>query len=254
MNIKTNFIDFRNEHRICLIEGSLDELVGMIADTDYNDFDKCSPSPNATPRTMYKLILDPVCMFSGGYWEEGELPDVFARRGDVISHCQLLEYLLSNIFYRTAEATSLMNNLDRFGLKVEEPKTVDITLYLEKIKGGYNVSSDWHSFSGEPMTYIFYSDNPKGINLYVGENEEVFSFHELANSIGKIIYALREYFKRDVEIVHVCEVIIPHSSEGHEVDLPKGYSQFLRLVNIAAEKERRYREWLNEKYGNLRSH
>ena len=39
-NIHTNFIDFRDEHRIYFLEGNLLELVGMIADTDYDDLDE----------------------------------------------------------------------------------------------------------------------------------------------------------------------------------------------------------------------
>ena len=246
MNIKTNYIDFRNEHRIYLLEGILDELVGMIAVTNFDDLDEDSPGPSASPKTTYKLILNPDCMYTGGVWEEGDLPSVFAHRGDIISHPLLLKILLGNIFFRTDDAVSLMfYQLKKYDLKVEELTKNDITLRLDRLSGDdFRVGSDLHSLIDYPLTFISYSDNPKGIRFSIGGNEEVYSFYELANRIGEIVYALQEYFSRDVNITRICEVKNQGSSNEQEVELPESYSKFLRLVRLAAEKERKIRDCL----------
>ena len=243
MNIKTNYIDFRNEHRIYLLEGILDELVGMIAVTDFDDLYEDCPGPSACPKTTYKLILNPGFMYPGGCWEEGELPSVFAHRGDIISHPRLLKLLLGNIFFEADDAVGLMDQLKKYDLKVEDLTKNDITLRLERFLGdNFRVGSDLHSLIDYPSTYISYSDNPKGIRFSIDGNEKVYSFYELANRIGEIVYALQEYFSRDVNITRICEVKNQGSSNEQEVELPKSYSKFLRLVRLAAEIERK--KWI----------
>ena len=243
MNIKTNYIDFRNEHRIYLLEGILDELVGMIAVTDFDDLYEDCPGPSACPKTTYKLILNPDIMYTGGVWEEGELPSVFAHRGDIISHPRLLKFLLGNIFFQTDDAVHLMDQLKKYDIKVKDLIKNDITLRLKRLLGdNFRVESDLHSLIGYPWTFFSYSDNPKGIRFSIDGNEKIYSFYELANRIGEIVYALQKYFSRDVNITRMCEVKNQGSSNEQEVELPKSYSKFLRLVRLAAEIERK--KWI----------
>ena len=182
-------------------------------------------------------------MYTGGVWEEGELPSVFAHRGDIISHPRLLKFLLGNIFFQTDDAVHLMDQLKKYDIKVKDLIKNDITLRLKRLLGdNFRVESDLHSLIGYPWTFFSYSDNPKGIRFSIDGNEKIYSFYELANRIGEIVYALQKYFSRDVNITRMCEVKNQGSSNEQEVELPKSYSKFLRLVRLAAEIERK--KWI----------
>lgn len=241
-NIQSHYIDFRNDHRIYLLGGALYELVGMIADTDYDDWDEDSFSSDASPRTWYKLILNSEYMYDGGHYEEGSLPPVFARRGEVIGFPNLLRYLLGNVISRVDNACILMEELPGLDLKVADLGKVDLTLRLYPVHSGYRVVSDFHNTFHSPLTFIKSSDDKKSIVFSFENGEAFFTFKQLATEIGKIVYALQSYFKRDIEIVHICRIEGECTPQEHESVLPKGYGQFLRLVRIAAEKEKKYWE------------
>ena len=240
MNIQSHYIDFRDEHRIYLLGGILYELVGMIADTDYDDWDENSFSSDPSPRTWYKLILNSEYMYDGGHYEEGSLPHVFARRGDTIGLPNLLRYLLENVFFRVDNACILMEELSGLDLKVDDLKKVDLTLRLYPVHSGFRVVSELHNPFDFPLIFVKSPDDRKGIIFSYEGNEDFFTFRKLATEIGRIVFALQDYFKRDIEIVHICRIEGECTPQEREAELPKGYSQFLRLVRIAAEKERNY--------------
>ena len=241
-NITTNYIDFRQEHRIYLLEGVLYELVGMLAITDHDEQEDDGFDTHSSPVTYYKLILDAEQMYDGGCYQEGELPPVFARRGDVISLPRLALYLLGNIYFNIDNPSILMEQLEAYDLKVENNDICDITIRLYPVYHGYRVVSDFHSSFHCPLTFISSSEYKTGLLFDVKGHKEFYTFKKLATRIGKIIYALQTSFERDIEIVRICEVKGEGTSDEQEIDLPKGYSQFLRLVRIAAEKERIYWE------------
>lgn len=241
-NITTNYIDFRQEHRIYLLEGVLYELVGMLAITDHDEQEDDGFSTHSSPVTYYKLILDAEQMYNGGCYQEGELPTVFARRGDVISLPRLALYLLGNIYFNIDNPSILMEQLEEYNLKVENNDICDITIRLYPVYHGYRVVSDFHSSFHCPLTFISSSEYKTGLLFDVKGHKEFYTFKKLATRLGKIIYALQTSFERDIEIVRICEVKGEGTPDEQEIDLPKGYSQFLRLVRIAAEKERIYWE------------
>ena len=241
-NITTNYIDFRQEHRIYLLEGVLFELVGMLAITDHDEKEDDGFGTHSSPFTYYKFIFDAEQMYDGGCYQEGELPPVFARRGDVISLPRLALYLLGNIYFNNDNPSILMEEIGEYDLKVENNDICDITIRLYPVWQGYRVVSDFHDCFHGPLTFISSSEYKPGLLFKVDGHKEFYTFKKLATRIGQIIYALQTSFERDIEIVRICEVKGEGTSDEQEIDLPKGYSQFLRLVRIATEKERIYWE------------
>lgn len=243
-NIKSHYIDFRSEHRIYFLDGMLHELVGMCADTDYDDWSEDSYSTNSSPRTRYKLIFDPEQMYNGGYYEEGSLPYIFAHRGDTLTHPMLSKILLNNIYYNIDDPICILETLSRFDLHIDMSKPIcDITVRLCDIVSGYRVETNIHSVFGYPLTFIHYpTDGQKGIIFTIDGNEKLYTFKRLATAIGKIIFTLRSCFDRDVEIVNFHAVRFEDTPKEEEIALPEAYDKFLRLINIAAEQERRYWE------------
>lgn len=251
MNVQSNFIDFRNEHRIYLLEGGLFELFGMIAVTDCENVDdySCESFSKApSPVTSYKFIIDPELMMNGGYFEEGELPSVFAHRGDTISITQLMEYLMGNLYFHTEEPILLLNELSHFNLAVDQSQPVcDIRILLNDVGSVYRVNTNL----GGPLTFIsFPSEGKKGVNLSIDGQSVSLSYRELAKKIGRILYALRRYFKRPgIDVVSISKVENEHSPQRREEKMCGKYNQFLRLVRIGAECEKRYWDNFDLKYG-----
>lgn len=246
-NIHTNYIDFRDEHRIYFLEGNLLELVGMIADTDYDEWNKDTMSDDPSPITWYKLILNSECMFDGGHYEEGALPPVFAHRGDVLKGYQLMRYLINN---HVTEPICLLGELERLGLTaVLTESECSIRIRLFPVWDGYRVESN----IGFPLMFISApKDGRKGVVLDVreeNEGEETYSYKRLAEEMGEILYALREFFKKPtIDISGFSIVEDDRALMLTEVKAPESYTRFLRLVRLAAEKKKKYYDDLDEKY------
>lgn len=239
-DIHTNYIDFRDEHRIYLLDGMLYELVGMIADTDYDEWNEHSTSDDSSPITWYKLILNSNYMFDGGHYEEGCLPYVFAHRGDVLNGYQLMQYLINN---HTDDPICLLEALDDFDLTAELTESeCSIRIRLFPVWSGYRVESN----IGFPMMFISApKDDRKGVVLdgQGYEGEETYSYKRLAKEMGEILYALREYFKKPtIDISGITIAEDECAPKETEVEAPEAYNRFLRLVRIAAEKEKKYWE------------
>ena len=239
-NIQSHYIDFRAEHRIYLLEGVLWELVGMLADTDYDDWDEKSISDDPSPRTWYKFVFDSEFMYDGGHYPEGSLPGIFAHRGDTLSTVQIGIYLLGNIYYNNDSPICLLEGLKAFDLKADF-SVADIKVRFLPIGNGYNIETDLQSFVGWPPIFVRPSpDGKKGLVFSVANNEEFYSYKRLATRMGRILYALREYFGRDVEITSIVGVKDVGSSKESEYELSPSFHQFFRLVNIAADVEKDY--------------
>lgn len=234
---QTNFIDFRDEHRIYLIEGSLEELVGMIAvidfDDDYEDFGKfCLPSPV----TYYKFIINPKYMINGGYFSEGGLPNIFAHRGDTIKVWQMMEILLKNIYFHTETPIEILEELSDFELKVDPSEAIcDIRIRLYQCTT-FRVETD---LGGALMFITIPEEGDKGFTFSIDGDEKFYSYRDLAIRIGEILYALRKFFHRpDIEIVNITLYDI-HEKEMSDVPIVNGFQKFLRCVELAALIEER---------------
>ena len=96
------------------------------------------------------------------------------------------------------------------------------------------------------------SDGRKGVVLDVreeNEGEETYSYKRLAEEMGEILYALREYFKKPtIDISGFSIVEDDRAPMPTEVKAPESYTRFLRLVRLAAEKKKKYYDDLDEKY------
>ena len=88
----------------------------------------------------------------------------------------------------------------------------------------------------ELFNFHYPEKGKKGIICHFDGIEEFFSYKRLASALGEILYALREYFKRQFEIVSIEAV----RYDDTPIDLPESYNKFIRLINIAAEIQRRY--------------
>lgn len=245
-DIHTNYIDFRDEHRIYLLDGMLYELVGMIADTDYDEWNEKTKSDDSSPITWYKLILNSDFMFDGGYYEEGCLPYVFAHRGDVLKGYQLMQYLINN---HTDDPICLLEALDDFDLTAELTESqCSIRIRLFPVRSSYRVESN----IGFPMMFISApKDDRKGVVLDVQgyEGEETYSYKSLAEYIGKILYALRKYLHRPTIDIYGFSIVEDECAPMHtEVKAPESYTRFLRLVRLAVEKEKKYWDDLDKEY------
>lgn len=243
-DIQSHYIDFRDEHRIYFIEGMLMELVGMIADTDYDEWNNDSPSTDPSPVTWYKLIVHPELMFDGGHYEEGCLPPIFAHRGDTISTHKIVKYLLENIYYNTDSPIVLLEELQELDLCVDKSDMIcDIAVRLFSVLGdGYRIETELQTTLGYPLMFIHphQKDGKKGLMFSIDDEKKHYTFKQLATAFGAILYALREFYERDIEIVSIREVKKEYTPEEYEAELPKSYRQFLRMIEIAAEKEKRY--------------
>ena len=243
-NIHTNFIDFRDEHRIYFLEGILLELIGMIADTDYDEWNKDTMSDDPSPITCYKLILNSECMFDGGHYSEGDLPPIFAHRGDVLTGRQLMQYLINNHFDDPKRLLEYLDKLDLTAELTESECSIQIRLF--PVLSGYRVESN----IGFPSMFIDApSDGRKGVVWRVEEEEITCSYKRLAEEMGEILYALREYFKKPtIDISGFSIVEDDRAPMPTEVKAPESYTRFLRLVRLAAEKKKKYYDDLDEKY------
>lgn len=235
---QTNFIDFKDEHRIYLIEGSLEELVGMIAvtnfDDDYEDFGKLRlPSPV----THYKFIINPNYMCNGGYFCEGNLPNIFAHRGDTIKVWQIMEILLKNIYFHIESPIAILEELSDFELKVDPSEAIcDIRIRLYQIIKSFRVETD---LGGAIMFITISKEGDKGITVSIDGYEKFYSYRDLAIRIGKILYALRKFFHRpDIEIVNITLYDF-WEKEMSDVPIANGFQKFLRCVELAALIEER---------------
>lgn len=244
-NILSNYIDFRDEHRIYLLDGVLWELVGMIAFSDYDDRDE--EFGTTSPKTSYKFIFNSELMQNGGFWEEGFLPPIFAHRGDtlnlsqvvcyLVEHCLVEDFFVENVGYIFRSPVDFTERLD---LHIDsETILCDISIKLIEFNGGYNIKCDFPQKLNLPWMFIYFpSDGRKGIMISHSKNgyerkTKFYTFKAFATVFGEIIYSLREYFDREVEIVDIKAV----SRDDTPIDLPKSYEKFLRLINIAADKE-----------------
>ena len=243
-DIQSHYIDFRDEHRIYFIEGMLMELVGMIADTDYDELHNDSPSTDPSPVTWYKLIVHPELMADGGHYEESCLPLIFAHRGDTISKHKIAKYLLENIYYNTDSPIILLEELQELDLCVDKSDMIcDIAVRLFSVLGdGYRIETELQTTFGYPLMFIHphQKDGKKGLMFSIDDEKKHYTFKQLATAFGAILYALREFYERDIEIVSIREVKKEYTPEEYEAELPKSYRQFLRMIEIAAEKEKRY--------------
>jgi hypothetical protein len=226
------------------MHGILDELVGMIAFTDFDEWDDVSYSENGSPRTWYKFIFDPKFMYDGGYYEEGSLPWEFAHRGDTISFPMLSSILIENLFYNVEDPIFILEKtLSKYDLHVDTSKLVtDISVRLCKLKNGYMVEMNFldRIVDEELFSFHYPEDGKKGIIIHLNGDEEFFSYKRLAEALGEILYALRDYFKRDIEITRICEVKNWGTKQQYEVDQTEKFQWFLRLISIGVEKQKRY--------------
>lgn len=234
-DIHTNYIDFRDEHRIYLLDGYLFELVGMLAFTDYddrNEFCESLPSSAPSPITWYKLIMER--MFNGGYYLEEEQPNVFAHRGDVIKGYELMQYLINN---ENDDPIRLLEDLERYDITAElSDSECSIQICLEVLgHGGFKVESN----IGFPLTFIEPEDNR--VVLKANDKKVTYSFKKLIITIGSILYALREHLHKPT--IDISEIFFDEYFHKVEfVQNPDFFPKFLRLVRIAAEKTKMYWE------------
>lgn len=235
-NIKSHYIDFRSEHRIYLLDGMLHELVGMFADIDYDEWNENVQSSDPSPVARYKLVFNSEYMFDGGRYKEGELPNIFAHRGDGLEVSQVMALLLHNMIYNIDSAVvCLEDDLMQFGLCCKS-SLCDIVIRLCPVWSGFRVETDM----GGALMFINTLTDGK-ISLTVDGYEKCFTYRELAISIGEILYALREYFKRDIEIVKICRVENECKADQREVITPT-YEKFRRIIELGALKEEKYWE------------
>ena len=247
-NLHSNYIDFRSEHRLYLLDGCISELVGMIADTDYDEWDEDTVSEDPSPITWYKLIVNPEYMHDGGHYREGSLPFIFAHRGDVLKEYQLVNYLMNNIVYSVDSPICLLEDLKNFDLSAILTDSLrSISIRLCSVWSGYRVET---SAGGKLMFISTPKDGSKGVVFTSDGHEKLYSYKELAKAFGQILYALREFFHDStININRISIVENECTSDEKLVPAPKGYTKFLRLVNLGAEKERMYWEWLDTMYG-----
>ena len=234
-DIHTNYIDFRDEHRIYLLDDHLHELVGMIADTDYDEWNEDSISDDSSPITWYKLILNSKYMFDGGHYREGDLPSIFAHRGDVLKGRQLMQYIINN---HLDDPICLLEDLDEFDITAELTESeCSIQIRLFQVWSGYRVESN----IGFPLMFISApKDDRKGVVLTVNGEEKTYSYKRLAKEIGEILYALREYFKKPTIDISGFSIVEDECAPIEtEVKAPESYTRFLRLVRLATEKEKK---------------
>ena len=202
-DIHTNYIDFRDEHRIYLLYGLLEELVGMIADSDYDERNENAMS-DSSPITWYKFIVNPKYMFDGGHYKEGELPPIFAHRGDVLTGYQLMNYLINN---DNDEPICLLEELEGLGLTAElSERECSIQICLVPL---WNRIFRVESNIGFPLMFI---SEPKDncVVLEANEKKITCSLKKLIIDIGNILYALREYFHKptiDISDIFLMNVL-----------------------------------------------
>lgn len=236
-NIQSHYIDFRDEHRIYLLGGCLCELVGMIADTDYDEWNEYSISNDSSPVTWYKFITNSKFMNDGGHYMEGSLPPIFAHRGDRLEIRHLMKYLLSNIYYNTDSPIVLLEDLGEYGLTIGEEVVADIVIKLCHVWDGFRVESNYNV----PLMFIRLSkETPHQIIFSVDGKEKIYSIKRLAKELGDVIYAFREFFENDVKVSSIVMVEDECKPQRREVDAPAPYQKFLRLIELGAEIEKRY--------------
>lgn len=235
MNIKTNFIDFRNEHRIYLLDGALYELFGMIAVTDLDDLDndgmlRMQDSPS--PKTRYKFIIVDEQMLNGGIYEEGELPSVFAHRGDTIKIREIMNILLLNIYFHNAEPIDILKDLSDLDLTVDVPEPFpDIEIRIAEKYDFFSVDTN---LSHPIMYFSIPKKGENGVTLSINGYEDTYSLNFLATRIGEIIHDLRVYFNRPEIKIKGFSMWDSLFENKLDVPLPEGFENFLRLVEKEA--------------------
>ena len=240
-NIQTNFIDFRNEHRLYVIDGFLQELVGMIAITDFDSFSDLHEDADPSPETYYKFICDSQFMHDGGSFSEGELPHIFAHRGDIISIYNVMNYLLKNIYFNTDSPICLLERFDDYNLSIsEEHFHPDITISLCDVKSSYRIETSL----GHPLMFIEKKcSQPNMVSLTIDGYHIALSYKKIIMRLGKIIYGLRSYMKRkDIRIKEIWDIkdwVTPTEKKNP----PTGWERLPRLVDLAAEIHEKY--WNN---------
>lgn len=235
MNIKTNYIDFRNEHRIYLLDGALYELFGMIAVTDLDDLDndgmlRMQDSPS--PKTRYKFIIVDGLMLNGGFYEEGDLPSVFAHRGDTIKIREIMKILLLNIYFHNAEPIDILEDLSDLDLTVDVPEPFpDIEIRIAEDHDFFSVDTNlYHPI----MHFSIPKKGENGVTLNINGYEDTYSLNFLATRIGEIIHDLRVYFKRPEIKIKGFSMWDSRFENKLDVPLPEGFENFLRLVEKEA--------------------
>lgn len=247
--IRTNYIDFRSEHRIYLHNGWLTELVGMIADTDYDNWEKNKESGTIDPVTWYKFITDPQFMYDGGYYREGDLPSIFAHRGDKLRDYQVMTLLDQNIYFHLEDPILILEDhlkdLDLTCILSDQLRNIRIRLC--SVWSGYRVELNT---GGSLMFIKVPKEEGKGIVLTIDGHKQEYSFRKLAKSAGQILYALRAYFHEpDICISDVSIVENECLPDQRLVPAPEPYFKFLRLIEMAAKMEERHWDQLEAEFG-----
>jgi len=230
----SNYIDFRNEHRIYFVNGLFDELVGMIALTDPNPQIKWGKSPEMeimSPETYYKLILNSKWMHDGGTFLESNLPPIFAHRGDELGADKVLDLLIENINHDWIGSYDLLVLLENFDLKVsfsEKLRSIELRLFYDPI-----IPDRFLLLNNVSKTTWFFFQKGDRYNLF---DDESLSIVDVADRIAYIIDALRKFFNRDdimLTRVSVTKDYLSPSSENDE-ESPHG-KELINLVNECIE-------------------
>lgn len=242
-SMHTNFIDFRDEHRIYYFDGYLRELVGMIIITkiDKEEFSEAVVGNNLPkePETWYKFVCD-TYMGSGGIYKEDLLPDIFAYRDGEITLSRLVRYLLLNIHYRVDNPIVLIEDLSSYNLTVSSEglggNGIEVFLYPMDTDSYYRIET-----SICESTFMYLSENKGKLSLRIDRKIAEGSVYWLIRSFAEIIYALQEYFHReDIRILQICVMAKDGLNSKPTVVYSKWCERFPYLVDLYVKKERAY--------------
>lgn len=247
-SMHTNFIDFRDEHRIYYFDGYLRELVGMImiTKTDQKEFSEAVVGNNLPkePETWYKFVCN-TYMESGGIYKEGLLPDIFAYRDGEITLSRLVRYLLLNIHYRVDDPIVLIEDLSSYNLTVSSEglggNGIEVFLYSMDADSYYRIET-----SICESTFMYLSENKGKLSLRIDRKIAEGSVYWLIRSVAEIIYALQEYFHReDIRLSRICIMEKECLRQKPTMMYSKWCDRFPCFVDWFVKKERAY--WNNLK-------